>query len=87
MPTARRLRSTLLGVASGSRLSSSAPKSCSADGVDQAQQELDRILGELEGLRDQLGQLDEDYGAALDRQAELSSRDRCSPGEGRPDVH
>jgi len=71
MPTARRLRSTLLGVALAAGFVVG-PQVVSADGVDQAQQELDRILGELEGLRDQLGQLDEDYGAALDRQAELS---------------
>lgn len=71
MPTARRLRSTLLGVALAAGFVVG-PQVVRADGVDQAQQELDRILDELEGLRDQLGQLDEDYGAALDRQAELS---------------
>ncbi len=71
MPTARRLRSTLLSVALVAGFVV-APQVVRADGVDQAQQELDRVLDELEGLRDQLGQLDEDYGAALDRQAELS---------------
>ena len=71
MPTARRLRSTLLSVALVAGFVVG-PQVARADGVDQAQQELDRVLEELEGLRDQLGQLDEDYGAALDRQAELS---------------
>ena len=71
MQTTRHLRSTLLSVAllAGFVVG---PQVVRADGVDQAQQELDQVLDELEGLRDQLGQLDEDYGAALDRQAELS---------------
>ncbi len=43
-----------------------------ADGVSDAQQQVDQMLAELENLRDQLGQLDEDYGAALDRQDELA---------------
>ena len=40
-------------------------------GVDDAQRKLNQVLYELESLRDQIGQLDEDYGAALDRQSEL----------------
>ena len=44
-----------------------------ADGVDQAQQNVDKTLAELENLQDQLGQLDEDYSAALDRQDQLAA--------------
>ena len=40
-------------------------------GVDDAQRKLVQVLDELESLRDRLGQLDEDYAGALDRQAEL----------------
>lgn len=47
------------------------PQTSQADGVDDAQRKLNQVLAELESLRDQLGQLDEDYGGALDRQAEL----------------
>ena len=43
-----------------------------ADGVDQAQQNVDQTLAELENLQNQLGQLDEDYSAALDRQDQLA---------------
>ena len=48
------------------------PQMVEAAGVDEAQREVDRTLSELEQLRDQLGQIDEDYGAALDRQDELA---------------
>jgi cell wall-associated NlpC family hydrolase len=50
-----------------------APQLVSADGVTQAQRKVDQMLAELESLSDQLGQLDEDYSAALDRQAELQT--------------
>jgi len=39
-----------------------------ADDVSDAQNKVDQVLNELENLRNQLGQIDEDYGAALDRQ-------------------
>ncbi|MFM2182010.1 MAG: hypothetical protein RJB61_304 [Actinomycetota bacterium] len=42
-----------------------------ADGVTDAQARVDATLAELEGLRDQLGQIDEEYGEALDRKEEL----------------
>ncbi len=42
-----------------------------ADGVDDAQRKLNQVLDELENLRDQMGQIDEDYNGALDRQDEL----------------
>ena len=45
--------------------------SVSASGVDEAQRQVDQVLDELENLRDQLGQIGEDYSAALDRQDEL----------------
>lgn len=42
-----------------------------ADGVTDAQQQVDQVLDELDNLRDQMGQIDEDYSAALDRQDAL----------------
>lgn len=42
-----------------------------ADGVADAQQQVDKVLDELDNLRDQMGQIDEDYSAALDRQDAL----------------
>ena len=42
-----------------------------ASGVDDAQRSVDQVLDELDNLRDQLGQIDEDYGGALDRQDQL----------------
>ncbi len=43
----------------------------SADGVGDAQQQVDQVLDDLDTLRDQMGQIDEDYSAALDRQDAL----------------
>jgi cell wall-associated NlpC family hydrolase len=48
-----------------------APQTVLADGVDDAQRQLNRVLDELEQLRDEMGQIDEDYNGALDRQDEL----------------
>lgn len=42
-----------------------------ADGVTDAQANLDATLSELDNLRDQMGQLDEEYGQAMDRKAAL----------------
>ncbi len=42
-----------------------------ADGVGDAQRKVNKALDELESLGDQLGQLEEDYAGALDRQDEL----------------
>ncbi|MEY4606137.1 MAG: hypothetical protein RLY45_897, partial [Actinomycetota bacterium] len=42
-----------------------------ADGVTDAQARVDATLAELESLRDQLGQIDEEYGEALDRKEVL----------------
>ena len=39
-----------------------------ASGVDEAQRQVDQVLDELDDLRDQMGRIDEDYSAALDRQ-------------------
>jgi len=47
------------------------PQSAHGDGVDDAQRKLNQVLDELENLRDQMGQIDEDYNGALDRQDEL----------------
>lgn len=49
-----------------------APQSAGADGVDDAQRKLNQVLDELENLRNQMGQIDEDYHGALDRQDELA---------------
>jgi len=43
----------------------------SADGVSDAQQQVDQVLDELDSLRDQMGKIDEDYSGALDRQDAL----------------
>lgn len=47
------------------------PQSVHGDGVDDAQRKLNQVLDELENLRDEMGQIDEDYNGALDRQDEL----------------
>lgn len=47
------------------------PQIVSADGVDQAQRKVDNMLNELQDLEDRMGQLDEDYGTAQERQIEL----------------
>ncbi|MBI4882472.1 MAG: C40 family peptidase [Actinobacteria bacterium] len=47
------------------------PASVSADGVDDAKRKLDQVLAQLDALRDEMGQIDEDYAGALDRQEEL----------------
>ncbi len=47
------------------------PQSVHADGVGDAQRKLNQVLTELEHLRDQMAQVDEDYNGALDRQDEL----------------
>ena len=44
-----------------------------ADGVTDAQANLDATLNDLDNLRDQLGQLDEEYGQAMDRKGELDT--------------
>ena len=56
-----------------------------ADGVDQAQQNVDKTLAELENLQDQLGQLDEDYSAALDRQDQLAAEIQQAQADGAID--
>jgi len=48
-----------------------APHEVGADSVSDAQANVDAVLSELEGLRDQLGQLDVDYGEATARRDEL----------------
>ncbi len=47
------------------------PQSVQGDGVDDAKRKLNQILDDLENLRYQMEQIDEDYGGALDRQDEL----------------
>lgn len=47
------------------------PQFVRADGVSDAQQALQQAQDELDNLIDQMGQLDEDYGAAQDRKAQL----------------
>jgi cell wall-associated NlpC family hydrolase len=48
-----------------------APQVVKADGVDDAKRKLAQILDNLENLRNQMAQIDEDYNGALDRQDEL----------------
>jgi peptidoglycan DL-endopeptidase CwlO len=48
------------------------PHMVNADGVDDAQRKLNQILKNLEDLRNQMAQIDEDYNGALDRQDELT---------------
>ena len=47
------------------------PQGVQADGVGDAQRKLNQILDELENLRNEMAQIDEDYNGALDRQDEL----------------
>ncbi len=47
------------------------PQTVQGDGVGDAQRKLNQVLDDLENLRDQMGQIDEDYNGALDRQDEL----------------
>lgn len=47
------------------------PQVVSAACVSDAQRKVDRTLQELDDLRDAMGQLDEDYAGAQDRQEEL----------------
>ena len=47
------------------------PQVAQADGVDDAKRKLAQILDNLESLRNQMAQIDEDYNGALDRQDEL----------------
>ncbi|MDO8389412.1 MAG: NlpC/P60 family protein [Actinomycetota bacterium] len=47
------------------------PQVVTADGVGSAQRKVDAMLQELEDLADAMGQIDEDYGEAEERQAEL----------------
>lgn len=42
-----------------------------ADSVGDAQRRVDQMMTDLENLRDQMGQIDEDYNDALDRKAQL----------------
>jgi len=47
------------------------PQLVVADSVGEAQRKVDAMLQELDDLADEMGQIDEDYGAAEERQAEL----------------
>lgn len=49
------------------------PQMVKADGVSDAQQELERAQDELDNLVNQMGQLDEDYGAAQDQKAAVDA--------------
>lgn len=66
-----RIYSALLGVGLLAIGVAIGPSAAQADGVGDAQRKLNQVLDELDALRDQLGQLDEDYAGALDRQEEL----------------
>ncbi|MBI4882482.1 MAG: C40 family peptidase [Actinobacteria bacterium] len=47
------------------------PQTVHGDAVDDAQRKVNQVLDELDQLRDEMGQVDEDYNGALDRQDEL----------------
>lgn len=49
------------------------PQVVSADDVDNAERNVEQTVAELERLRDQMGQIDEDYNGARDRQVELEA--------------
>ena len=49
------------------------PQVVRADDVDQAKARVDQVVAQLQGLRDQLGQIDEDYSQALDRKDQLDA--------------
>ena len=67
----RRICSALLGICFLAAGAVVGPEVARADAVDDAQRKLDQVVSELEALADELGQLDEDYLGALDRQEEL----------------
>ncbi|MDO8391490.1 MAG: NlpC/P60 family protein [Actinomycetota bacterium] len=66
-----RRRSTLLACAMFMTVLA-APQVVSADGVDQAQNKVDTVLDQLDDLQNRMGQLDEDYGMAEHRRAQLA---------------
>lgn len=49
------------------------PQIVQADEVDQAKARVEQVVAQLQTLRDQLGQIDEDYSAALDRKDQLDA--------------
>jgi len=49
------------------------PQVVRADDVDQAKARVDQVVAQLQGLRDQLGQIDEEYSQALDRKDQLDA--------------
>lgn len=57
-----------LGLLGGALIS---PPTALAAGVSDAQAKVNRTLGEIESLRDQLGQIDEEFGEATDLKEEL----------------
>ena len=67
-----RRRSTLLACATFVTLLA-APQVVAADGVDQAQRKVDAVLDQLDDLQNRMGQLDEDYGMAEFRRAQLET--------------
>ncbi|MEN9823218.1 MAG: hypothetical protein RLZ04_1644 [Actinomycetota bacterium] len=50
-----------------------APQIVRADEVDQAKARVEQVVSQLQTLRDQLGQIDEDYSQALDRKDQLDA--------------
>ncbi|MFM2079120.1 MAG: hypothetical protein RJA49_3010 [Actinomycetota bacterium] len=67
----RATRSLLTALVLGATLVGG-PQLVKADGVGDAQQALHQAQDELDNLVNQMGQLDEDYGAALDQQATVN---------------
>jgi septal ring factor EnvC (AmiA/AmiB activator) len=67
----RATRSLLTALVLGATLVGG-PQLVKADGVGDAQQALQQAQDELDNLVNRMGQLDEDYGAALDQQAKVN---------------
>ena len=67
----RRIRSAILGICVLAVGVVVGPQAARADGVGDAQRKLNQIVSDLAALGDKIGQVDEDYSGALDRQEEL----------------
>ncbi|MEI8238737.1 MAG: NlpC/P60 family protein [Actinomycetota bacterium] len=72
MSSRRTVRSILVAAALFTGLVGG-PQVVKADGVGNAQQQVQQVAAELQNLLDQLGQLDEDYGKAQDKKSKVDA--------------
>ena len=70
--TSHHARRSLVGVCALAVGLLAGPQMVHGDGVGDAQRKVAQVLDELQNFRDQMGQIDEDYNGALDRQDELT---------------